>query len=362
MSAPIGICYHFDVGQGSANLIRIGEHLVVIDCGFTGEEILEYLHDRNIEKVDVVVLSHNDADHAKGLIYLLNEYEGRIEHLWYQNDLLSLGPDPSGLARKRLLSTIAETEQAKKIGAVHYLYQTQEYISLMIWKVGEAQLELLYPLPKDNLKALLRHDPNLSCGVLRFTCGIGSIIFAADAPMEAWRLIEERFGKLNCDILTVPHHGGHVHQNANAVALSQRTLDLNALYSSIICSKFAVVSVGTSNHYQHPNEEHIAALRRSGAQILCTQLTMQCCSVRAFVENGVLPALKQIPQRSNRVDSDIGCAGTVVINLFNDAKLEPRRATEHALAVTDLCDKTGKSSHRPMCRESPPEGLLPVLS
>ena len=267
MSRLVGTSFLFDVGQGSAALVRVRDQVVVVDCGYSGEEILDYLQDRSLSMIHCLVLSHNDADHARGLIQLLNAYSGRIEHLWYQVDFPSLSlKDKAGAARRRLFKAISDAEDDGRIGQSHYLHTTEEYAGLQLWISPPARLELLYPLPREHRAALLAGDPNQACGVLRFVCGDGTVLFAGDAPLDVWVAVEQRDGSVQCDVLTVPHHGGQIHRNAEATPLCDRICELIRLYREVVRTTFAIVSVGTTNSYAHPLPEHIYALRASGRE------------------------------------------------------------------------------------------------
>lgn len=70
-----------DVGQGLAIIIEQGGHAILYDTGgaypsgFNLSEavILPYLQSRGIDKLDKVIISHSDNDHAGGLAILLNK-------------------------------------------------------------------------------------------------------------------------------------------------------------------------------------------------------------------------------------------------------------------------------------------------
>ena len=66
-----------DVGQGDAILISQGEKQILIDGGISGQKLLEKLGeyvpfwDR---KIEVVMVTHPDADHLSGLVDVLKNY------------------------------------------------------------------------------------------------------------------------------------------------------------------------------------------------------------------------------------------------------------------------------------------------
>ena len=68
---------HFlDVGQGDAALINDGEFEILIDAGVSAEgtKVVQYLSDYVDGDLDVVVASHEDADHIGGLPAVFDAY------------------------------------------------------------------------------------------------------------------------------------------------------------------------------------------------------------------------------------------------------------------------------------------------
>ena len=59
-----------DVGHGNCAVLTDSKGIVVIDTG-PGSALLEYLSEKNIKTIDVVLISHADQDHIGGLIQLL---------------------------------------------------------------------------------------------------------------------------------------------------------------------------------------------------------------------------------------------------------------------------------------------------
>ena len=71
---------HFlDVGQGDSVFIRApsGQSLLY-DGGRKSELPLEYLRSLGVERVDLVIASHPDADHIAGLIPVVEAYQPRF--------------------------------------------------------------------------------------------------------------------------------------------------------------------------------------------------------------------------------------------------------------------------------------------
>lgn len=70
---------HFlDVGQGDAVLIRTPDgRAVLYDGGQDGERLLGHLEAKGVETLELVIASHNHADHIGGLITVIERYRPR---------------------------------------------------------------------------------------------------------------------------------------------------------------------------------------------------------------------------------------------------------------------------------------------
>jgi beta-lactamase superfamily II metal-dependent hydrolase len=57
-----------DVGKGDCILVQAGQKAVLIDTGYedTGNEVLTYLGNQGVQRLDVLILTHYDKDHIGG--------------------------------------------------------------------------------------------------------------------------------------------------------------------------------------------------------------------------------------------------------------------------------------------------------
>ena len=68
---------HFlDVEQGLSILVQSGGENLLYDGGDTShsDEVVEYLHNQNVENIDYMISSHYDADHLGGLLKCLQNF------------------------------------------------------------------------------------------------------------------------------------------------------------------------------------------------------------------------------------------------------------------------------------------------
>jgi beta-lactamase superfamily II metal-dependent hydrolase len=224
-----------DVGQGDAALITspTGKR-VLIDGGpqESAAALVGFLRTRNVEAIDLIVLTHRHADHLGGL---------RAVVLTFPTQLFLDAPFPhpseayqellEQLAAKRVTVRNAELGRKVDIG-------------------GGATLTLLGP-PEPPFHGT-RSDPNTNSVVVRLDYRAASVLFAADAEAktEAWLLRQHL--PLQARVLKVAHHGSRY---------SSSRRFLRAVHPEV-----AVVSVGARNEFGHPAPETLARLEQLGAR------------------------------------------------------------------------------------------------
>ena len=69
--------YIIDVGQGESILVTTDQSSLLIDAGENdkGDEVLEFLDQLGLEKLDYVIATHPDADHIGGMDTVLQNIE-----------------------------------------------------------------------------------------------------------------------------------------------------------------------------------------------------------------------------------------------------------------------------------------------
>lgn len=187
-----------DVGQGAAAFARLPDGRTFLVDGGRGTSVLRWLRREGVRHLDVVVASHGDADHAAGLLPVMENL--RVGQLWLPG--VDLGTAPLFVAA-RVQGTHVELQPS---GVV----------------VGRG------------------HTENESSLVL----AIAGVLFAGDIGGRAEDALP--LGRLRADALLVPHHGSKG---------STREPLLNGLSPSL-----AVISVGRGNSYGHPHPDVIDRL------------------------------------------------------------------------------------------------------
>ena len=210
----------FDVGQGMALLIETSEHRLLYDTGpFYAPEsnggnrvIAPYLKARGIDRLDGMIVSHSDVDHAGGALAVLDA----VKVGWVASSLWANHPVVRAAARH----TSCVAGQG--------------------WTWDGVRFEMLHPTLASYADASLK--PNARGCTLRISVGGKAILLAADieAAQEA-QLVERAGPQLRADVLLAPHHGS---------GTSSTVTFLRAVQPSL-----AVFQVGYRNRYRHPKAE-----------------------------------------------------------------------------------------------------------
>jgi competence protein ComEC len=187
-----------DVGQGLALLVRTRDHALLYDAGPApprgmdlGEAVVvPALRALGVARLDRLVLSHGDNDHAGGAEAVVRAYAPAIVMA------------PEGWADARMRPCVAGQR----------------------WHWDGVDFEVLHPTPHF---PYLRNDS--SC-VLRLRAGGRHALLAGDIGrhVEA-RLAKLPHGQISADLLVVPHHGSDTSSSLDFLAAVRPALGLIAV-------------------------------------------------------------------------------------------------------------------------------------
>lgn len=219
---------HFiNVGQSVSTLIvsPSGETMLV-DTGHyrdDGGYVLQYLQAHGIDRIDHLVVSHNDADHIGGNAAIIDYYETSA-------DGIGVVYDP-GIAAST--QTYAEYLDAVEEHDVT-LYETREGDAIAFEGVD---VQVLGP-PEPYLESEARNENSI---VLKLTHGQTSFLLSGDAEddQEAY-LIEEYGAGLQSTVLKTGHHGSSSSSSGG--------------FLDAVDPKAVIISSGYDNQYGHPAE------------------------------------------------------------------------------------------------------------
>ncbi len=220
-----------DIGQGNAVLVRTARHALLYDTGpryglasDAGHRVLVPLLRALDERLDAVVVSHGDIDHAGGAeAVLAMQPQAQLR--------ASLPPDHALQAARPLACAAGQR-----------------------WQWDGVEFELLHP-PSDASHARAKANA-MSC-VLRVRSASGAAALLAgdiEQPQEAQLLAAPQ--ALRAELLLVPHHGS--------------ATSSSAAFLAAVAPRFAVVQAGYRNRFGHPAADVVARLQAQGSTVVDT--------------------------------------------------------------------------------------------
>lgn len=222
---------HFvDVGQGHAQVIVTPNHRVmVIDGGNNDDEddMVAYLKQLGVERVDILIGTHPDADHIGGIDSVIDHFEiGEIYMPKVQRDTKTFESVLIAIQNKGLKVKTAKSGLSLSL---------DENVKVdMIAPIGDHE------------------DANEMSAVVRIQYGKRSFLLTGDAGVDSETKMIASGVNLKSDVLLVGHHGSNS-------STSQVFLDH-------VQPDYAVIQVG-KNSYGHPTEEVLSRLNQNGAKI-----------------------------------------------------------------------------------------------
>ncbi|MFC1619637.1 DNA internalization-related competence protein ComEC/Rec2 [Candidatus Neomarinimicrobiota bacterium] len=232
-----------DVGQGDAVHLAFPDGgQMLLDAGMWtpqfdyGERVVfPYLRSRGIRRLDGAIISHPQADHMGGFLYILDHMP--VDGIW----------DTPNKHMSVLYSRLQDITVL--LGMQIRLLKAGQII-----REGGVDLYVLAP----DIAQLSTGNVNDGSLVIKLVYGATSVLFMGDAE----ETVEERllaYGDfLHADWLKVGHHGS---ATGTSAAMLEKCRPQGAL-----------ISVGKNNIYKHPSEEVIVRLEKFSPQIHRTDM------------------------------------------------------------------------------------------
>jgi len=232
-----------DVGQGDAIFVEVprGPRLLV-DGGpgggarfDVGERVVApYLWNRGAMRLDVIAVTHADADHSGGLGAVLRQFP--VREVW-ENGRWGPGHE----------DVVAALERS---GAARRTLAARQRLRL-----GDAIITVLNPPGPDQPEPATPGENDRSLVVRLDWRGV-SFLLTGDLTASGEEALVDDRAPIAATVLKVAHHGSRTSTAEPFVSASQPRL--------------AVVSVGARNPFRHPAPEVVARLDRAGARVYRT--------------------------------------------------------------------------------------------
>lgn len=214
-----------DVGQGQSILLQSRGNTVLVDCGGDDDEavadqVAQTLLSQGITRLDAVILTHCDRDHAGGLPYLLSR----------------IGADAVFYP-----STEAFLLENQNV------YPVSEDLSLTF---GNAEIQIFGPI------FVSESNENSLC--VLFTYGDCDILITGDRAAFGEAMLLQSQSLPDVELLIAGHHGSKYSTTESLLAA--------------VKPEYIFVSAGAGNRYGHPAQEMLERAEKYGCAVYRTDI------------------------------------------------------------------------------------------
>ena len=240
-----------DVGQGASTLMEFpgGSVMLMDGGGFSDNRIFDMgqrvvaplLWRKKIARVDILSLSHPNADHLNGLIFIARHFH--VRELWINGDVNTTW------GYEKLMDVCQKEGIAVRILDTHTRDRT----------IGGVTLSVLHPPPGYAVKvgADQQDRRNNASLVIHARFEKNAFLLTGDIMAEAEKIMVQREGlRLASTVLFAPHHGSRTSSSAGLIAAVQ--------------PQVVVISAGVNNRFGFPHTEVLDRYREAGCRIWCT--------------------------------------------------------------------------------------------
>ena len=229
--------YFVDVGQGDCTFITTPKNkTILIDGG--GSELgnydvgknvlLPYLLDRGYTKIDLVIISHFDSDHVKGLLTIINELKIKKVIIAKQTEKSKNYEELLKIANEKTIN-ISEVKKGDKIDIEKGIY-----------------VDILWP-KKDQIETNAMNNNSI---VMKFVYNNFSMLFTGDIEEIAEKEIVKLYKntkKLKSNVIKIAHHGSKTSSSES--------------FLNEVKPQIALIGVGKNNKFGHPNQKTLDNLK-----------------------------------------------------------------------------------------------------
>lgn len=224
--------YFIDVGQADCIYINEGNYNMLIDAGNNedGEKLVNYFKSLNIEEFNFVVATHPHEDHIGGMDDIINNF--KIDNFYM----------PDKLSTSKTFEDVLDALSNNNLN--YHVPEKGENFNL-----GDALFKVIYSGDDTN-------DINDSSIILKMTYGSNSFLFTGDATSNVEKIILN--DDIKSDVLKVAHHGSDYSTTVE--------------FLDKVSPKYAVISVGENNSYNHPSNSTLDKLSKRNIKLYRTDI------------------------------------------------------------------------------------------
>ena len=222
--------YFLDVGQADSILVKSNSEYMLIDAGNNedGPKLVKYFESLGIEKFKYVIGTHAHEDHIGGMDDIINNFDVETFYM------------PDVITTTKTFEDVLDALDRKNM-----------YFDVPVigsnFNIGNSLVDVVY---FDNNE----EDLNTTSIILKLNYKNISVLFTGDTTSDVEKVIMNK--DLESDVLKVAHHGSRYSSSSS--------------FLRKVKPKYAVISVGVNNSYNHPHDEAINRLNKLGTEIYRT--------------------------------------------------------------------------------------------
>ena len=227
--------WFFDIGQGDAIFLETPHGQQILVDGGPDQAVLSKLASVMLpwdRSIDAVFISHPDADHISGLVFVLKQYD--VQSV-YETGVRGGTPVIVDLVKQ------LEHEHTQQI----QVQQGQTFV------FDGVTIDILWPTTQVVQEATERNNTSI---VMRVRYGQTVLLLTGDAEAEAERQFVDQVGDI--DVLKLGHHGSKTSSSREFL----RATD----------PEIAIISAGVDNPYGHPHPIILSRLVEMDSKIFRT--------------------------------------------------------------------------------------------
>ena len=214
--------YVIDVGQADSILFIQGDEVMLVDAGTrgAGDDVAEFLKQKNINEIDILIGTHPHEDHMGGMMDILENFS--VECFYF--------PQRSDVTTKYYLEILEHVVNNKvPCGSAD---------AAEIIPFGEASIQFITSTePKED------KDLNNCSIVIRLTFGEIDFFLGGDIEKEVESEILASGLEIESEIYKASHHGSDTSNTRELV--------------DAVNPDYVYISCGLYNKYSHPNQSVI---------------------------------------------------------------------------------------------------------
>lgn len=229
--------HYIDAGQADATLFEFAdeseEYTILYDTGdWNKTDVVDYLSNEGIEELDLVIVSHPDADHIGQLDKVIEQFE--VGEVWMSGNTTT----------SDVFARSLEAIQKNEVG--YYEPRAGDQFD-----IGPLAMEIIYPVE-------LTGNTNADSISMVVTYGNIDFMFTADAGKAQEIEMVNSGRNIDAEILSLGHHGSDTSSEP--------------AFIDAVSPEVAIYSAGADNSYGHPHQEVVSVIKDKGIDLYGTDV------------------------------------------------------------------------------------------